>query len=138
MALGGLDELLVDHAHCEKKAAAQALSLVNAYPERERLVRRLCGKCRKQADPSRAELAFLGVERSDLRGTRFQAPGGCAKCGGVGPALRMIRKARELGMKVMLGCMLESSIGVAAGAMVASEVAVGYFASWISKSISSS
>lgn len=45
-----------------------------------------------------------------------------AKCGGIGPALRMIRTARELDMKVMLGCMVESSIGVAAGAMVASEV----------------
>jgi L-alanine-DL-glutamate epimerase-like enolase superfamily enzyme len=45
-----------------------------------------------------------------------------AKCGGVGPALRMIRAARELGMKVMLGCMVESSVGVAAAAMVASEV----------------
>jgi L-alanine-DL-glutamate epimerase-like enolase superfamily enzyme len=45
-----------------------------------------------------------------------------AKCGGIGPALRMIRKARELGMKVMLGCMVETSVGVAAAAMVASEV----------------
>jgi L-alanine-DL-glutamate epimerase-like enolase superfamily enzyme len=45
-----------------------------------------------------------------------------AKCGGIGPGLRMIRRARELGMKVMLGCMVESSLGVAAGAMVASEV----------------
>jgi L-alanine-DL-glutamate epimerase-like enolase superfamily enzyme len=45
-----------------------------------------------------------------------------AKCGGIGPALRMIRRARELGMKVMLGCMVESSVGVAAAAMVASEV----------------
>ncbi len=45
-----------------------------------------------------------------------------AKCGGIGPALRMIRLARELGMKVMLGCMVESSVGVAAAAMVASEV----------------
>jgi L-alanine-DL-glutamate epimerase-like enolase superfamily enzyme len=45
-----------------------------------------------------------------------------AKCGGIGPALRMIRRARQLGMKVMLGCMVESSLGVAAGAMVASEV----------------
>ena len=26
------DEVLVDHAHCEKKAAAQALSLLQAYP----------------------------------------------------------------------------------------------------------
>ena len=45
-----------------------------------------------------------------------------AKCGGIGPALRMIRRARELGMKVMLGCMVESSVGIAAAAMVASEV----------------
>jgi L-alanine-DL-glutamate epimerase-like enolase superfamily enzyme len=45
-----------------------------------------------------------------------------AKCGGIGPALRMIRDARALGMKVMLGCMVESSVGIAAGAMVASEV----------------
>lgn len=45
-----------------------------------------------------------------------------AKCGGIGPALRMMRTARRLGMKLMLGCMVESSVGVAAAAMVASEV----------------
>lgn len=45
-----------------------------------------------------------------------------AKCGGIGPALRMIRRARELGMQVMLGCMVESSVGIAAAAMIASEV----------------
>ncbi len=45
-----------------------------------------------------------------------------AKCGGIGPALRMIRRARPMGMKLMLGCMVESSVGVAAAAMVASEV----------------
>ncbi|MFN8622208.1 MAG: dipeptide epimerase [Chloroflexota bacterium] len=43
-----------------------------------------------------------------------------AKCGGIGPALRMIRRARSQGMSVMLGCMAESSLGMAAGAMVAS------------------
>ena len=37
-----------------------------------------------------------------------------AKCGGLSPALRMIRKARELGMKVMVGCMTESSVGISA------------------------
>lgn len=45
-----------------------------------------------------------------------------AKVGGIGPALRQIRLARELGLKVMLGCMVESSVGVAAAAAVASEV----------------
>ena len=40
-ALDQLDEVLVDHAHCEKKAAATALSLMGAYPDREHLVRRM-------------------------------------------------------------------------------------------------
>jgi len=36
------------------------------------------------------------------------------KCGGISPALKMIRKARELGLKVMIGCMNETTIGSAA------------------------
>jgi len=36
------------------------------------------------------------------------------KCSGITPAKRMITKARELGMKVMMGCMNESTIGSAA------------------------
>jgi len=36
------------------------------------------------------------------------------KCSGITPALRMIKNARELGMKVMVGCMNESSIGTGA------------------------
>jgi L-alanine-DL-glutamate epimerase-like enolase superfamily enzyme len=34
------------------------------------------------------------------------------KCGGLTPARRMITRARELGMKVMVGCMTESTVGV--------------------------
>lgn len=45
-----------------------------------------------------------------------------AKCGGIGPSLRMIRRARKMGMKVMLGCMVETSVGIAAAAAVAAEV----------------
>ncbi|MEO7445797.1 MAG: dipeptide epimerase [Ferruginibacter sp.] len=41
------------------------------------------------------------------------------KCGGITPALRMIKKARELNLQVMLGCMNESSIGTAALAHLA-------------------
>ena len=36
------------------------------------------------------------------------------KCGGITPARRMIAKARQLDMKVMIGCMNESAIGTAA------------------------
>jgi L-alanine-DL-glutamate epimerase-like enolase superfamily enzyme len=41
------------------------------------------------------------------------------KCSGITPAKRMIDKARELGLQVMIGCMNESSIGTAAIAQLA-------------------
>jgi L-alanine-DL-glutamate epimerase-like enolase superfamily enzyme len=43
-----------------------------------------------------------------------------AKCGGVGPARRMLDRARELGLRTFLGCMEETSVGIAASAAVAS------------------
>jgi L-alanine-DL-glutamate epimerase-like enolase superfamily enzyme len=39
-----------------------------------------------------------------------------AKCGGILQAWRMIQIARSLGLKTMLGCMIESSVGVTAAA----------------------
>jgi L-alanine-DL-glutamate epimerase-like enolase superfamily enzyme len=36
------------------------------------------------------------------------------KVGGIGPGLAIIRRVRELGLKVMLGCMVETSLGVTA------------------------
>jgi L-Ala-D/L-Glu epimerase len=42
------------------------------------------------------------------------------KCGGVGPGLAMIRRARELGFNVFLGCMEETSVAIAAAAALAS------------------
>jgi L-alanine-DL-glutamate epimerase-like enolase superfamily enzyme len=38
------------------------------------------------------------------------------KCGGIGEALRMIAVARAHGMKIMLGCMIESSVAITAAA----------------------
>lgn len=38
------------------------------------------------------------------------------KCGGLTPARRMIARAKQNGLKVMVGCMTESSVGIAAGA----------------------
>ena len=38
------------------------------------------------------------------------------KCGGISEALRMIHTARSLGLKIMIGCMIESSIAVTAAA----------------------
>lgn len=41
------------------------------------------------------------------------------KCGGLSPARRMIARARELDLSVMLGCMTESSVGISALAQLA-------------------
>jgi L-alanine-DL-glutamate epimerase-like enolase superfamily enzyme len=41
------------------------------------------------------------------------------KCGGLGEALRMINVARAHGLKIMLGCMVESSLAITAAAHIA-------------------
>jgi L-alanine-DL-glutamate epimerase-like enolase superfamily enzyme len=45
-----------------------------------------------------------------------------AKCGGIREGLRMIHTARAHGLMVMLGCMIESSVGIAAAAQLGSLV----------------
>lgn len=40
------------------------------------------------------------------------------KCGGIGEALRIVATARALGLQTMIGCMSESSVGIAAGAAI--------------------
>jgi L-Ala-D/L-Glu epimerase len=48
-----------------------------------------------------------------------------AKSGGIREAVRMIHAARALGLRVMLGCMVESELGVAPAA------AIGSLADWV-------
>ena len=43
-----------------------------------------------------------------------------SKCGGIREALRMIHAARALDLKVMLGCMIESELGIAQAAQLGS------------------
>lgn len=42
-----------------------------------------------------------------------------SKCGGIRQALRMIQVARSAGLRIMLGCMVETSVGIAAAAQLA-------------------
>lgn len=42
-----------------------------------------------------------------------------SKCGGIRPAVQMIHTARAAGLKIMLGCMVETSVGIAAAAHLA-------------------
>ncbi|KAA5541347.1 dipeptide epimerase [Roseiconus nitratireducens] len=40
------------------------------------------------------------------------------KCGGLTPAVQMLREARQLGLKTMVGCMVESSVGISGAAQL--------------------
>lgn len=47
-ALASLDDVLVDHAHCEKKAASTALSLCFRYPDRVEMTLALSALAREE------------------------------------------------------------------------------------------
>jgi tRNA-(ms[2]io[6]A)-hydroxylase len=49
LALERFDEVLVDHAHCEKKAAAHALSMLAAFPREPGLPRAMARLAREEA-----------------------------------------------------------------------------------------
>jgi len=55
-------------------------------------------------------LAAAGVQAINLK---------LMKVGGLGPGLRLLRRAKELGLQVMLGCMVETSLGTTAMAHLA-------------------
>jgi len=63
--------------------------------------------CVAEADVEKCSSCFHGINIK------------LTKCSGITPARRMINRAKELGMKVMVGCMNESSIGTAAIAQLA-------------------
>lgn len=58
--------------------------------------------CIVESDVEKCALHFSGVNIK------------LTKCGGLTPALRMISTAKEMGLKVMVGCMTESSVGISA------------------------
>lgn len=58
--------------------------------------------CRREVDVDRCAGLFHGVNIKLM------------KCGGLTPARRMIDRARRLNLRVMMGCMTESSVGISA------------------------
>lgn len=63
--------------------------------------------CQREEDVARCAGHFHGINIK------------LVKCGGLTPARRMIAEAKQQGMKVMVGCMTESSIGISAIAQIA-------------------
>jgi L-alanine-DL-glutamate epimerase-like enolase superfamily enzyme len=71
--------------------------------------------------PIVADESAVTIEDLDrLRGVVAGVNVKLAKCGGIGPARRMLARARELEFRTFVGCMEETSVGIAASAVVAS------------------
>lgn len=69
-----LPDILVDHANCERKAAATALSLMTRYPDRPALVRRLSRLAREELrhfEQVQAILADRGLARRRVSASRY-------------------------------------------------------------------
>ncbi len=62
-----LDEILIDHAHCEKKAAGTAMNLIFAYVEDEQLCREMAGIVNEELEHFELVLDLL-----KRRGIRFR------------------------------------------------------------------
>ena len=66
--------------------------------------------CAAEADVDRCAGLFHGINIK------------LVKCGGLAPARRMIARARSLGLRVMCGCMTESTVGISALAQIVPEL----------------
>ncbi|MFQ5513980.1 MAG: tRNA-(ms[2]io[6]A)-hydroxylase [Myxococcota bacterium] len=123
-ALESLDALLVDHAHCEKKAAATALSLVASYPDEDRLVQRMSGLAIEELRHFRAVYRLLR-----RRGVKLSRDGG-------DPYVQaLMRQMRHGGHERMIDRLLVAGViearsherlGLLAGALRDSELAAFY------------
>jgi tRNA-(ms[2]io[6]A)-hydroxylase len=98
-ALGGLDELLVDHALCEKKAASTALKLLFDYPDRAALLRPLSELAREELEHFEQVLQQLRE-----RGTAFRRLSPTPYAKGLRQALRAGEPERLL--DTLLTCAL--------------------------------
>jgi tRNA 2-(methylsulfanyl)-N6-isopentenyladenosine37 hydroxylase len=63
-----LDEVLIDHAHCEKKAAGTALNMIFSYVEHVDVVTRLIEVVREELDHFRQVLEVITARGIAFRG----------------------------------------------------------------------
>lgn len=65
------------------------------------------------------ESSLIAADVAGLRGQFHGVNVKLSKCGGITRALEMVETARAHGFRCMLGCMIESSLGIAAGVAIA-------------------
>lgn len=66
-AVGEVEELLIDHAHCEKKAASTAINLIFRYPEYSQLLTPLSELAREELEHFEIVLAELRARGKEYR-----------------------------------------------------------------------
>jgi len=69
-ALAGLGEVLLDHAHCEKKAAGMAVTLIFQYPEHPELLEPLSRLAREELGHFEEVLGWLARREIPFRRQR--------------------------------------------------------------------
>lgn len=75
-ALEHLAEMLIDHAHCEKKAATTALNLINRYPHDDELLHKMSRLAREELRHFEQVLKFIKKRKlrfSNLTASRYAA-----------------------------------------------------------------
>ena len=97
-ALENFGEVLIDHAHCEKKAAANALSMLQAYPEIDGLPAQMARLAREES----AHLAKV-LSLMDERGLKLGRDGGDPYAKGLQQLLRNGFKERRLDRLLIAG-----------------------------------
>jgi L-Ala-D/L-Glu epimerase len=141
LKLGGRDGLDVERVRAVKSVTGlplqcdvnEAWSLDEALESLPQLDLQYCEQPLAAGDPGGPELKRrspipIYVDEdchtlADVAGCAERAHGiniKLAKSGGIREAVRMVNAARALGLGVMLGCMVESGLGIAAGAHIAS------------------
>jgi len=144
LKLGGGDGLDVERVRAVRAASPLPMTVdvnewwsleeaLEALPQLAGLGVELCEQPLRAGDADGAELKrrsavaiYLDEDCHSLADVALCAERGhginikLAKSGGIREAVRMVHAARALGLGVMLGCMLESGLGIAAAAQIAS------------------
>lgn len=66
-----LDEILIDHAHCERKAASTAMNLINAYTENRGLCREMTRIVQEELE--HFEMVLLLLDKRKIKFRRLPA-----------------------------------------------------------------
>jgi tRNA-(ms[2]io[6]A)-hydroxylase len=102
VANANLDRILIDHAHCEKKAAAFALAMITRYPERTQLVKEMIDLAQEEMEHFATVIEIL-----DKRGVHLTHDAGSVYAKALHAAMRTSEPERLLDA-LIVGAFIEA------------------------------